>query len=126
MKKFKNILLIVLVIILCMKFIPFGSYNYKNESMSSSLKIPKLSFFDKECCMYASTFKSFRSKYILKKELDKIMNNYEKVNCNSNVYYYDKENNVTISEYGIDGGILINRYYIVYDKGSLLGECKEE
>ncbi len=112
-----SLLTILIAIIVIIKFIPFGTIKYKNEKMQSSLIIPKLSSFDYECCMFSANFKSFRSQYILKKELDKIMANYEKKTCNSKDYYYDAENDITITEYGVQGGFPMNKFYIVYDKG---------
>lgn len=86
--------------------------------MASILKIPRLSIFDEECCMFSAKFKSFRSSYSLKKELDDIMKSYEKTICDSKTYYYDKKHNITISDYGVESGIFINYFYIVYDKGN--------
>ena len=122
MKKNQKIILISLLIIIAfliigIKFIPFGTIKYKNENMASTLIIPKLSIFDDECCMFSANFKSFRSQYVLKKELAKIMDNYEKKTCNSKTYYYDLENDITITEYGVQGGFPMNKFYIVYDKG---------
>ncbi len=122
MKKSQKITLISLLIItvffiIGIKFIPFGTVKYKNEKMVSTLIIPKLSSFDYECCMFSANFKSFRSQYILKKELAKIMDNYEKKTCDSKTYYYDLENDITITEYGVQGGFPMNKFYIVYDKG---------
>lgn len=119
------ILIVLLLCILTIKFIPFGSTNYKNDDMQSSLTIPKLSTFKEECCMFSSTFKSFRSTYILKKELDSIMKKYDKKICNSKTYYYDKENDITITEYGVKFGFIMNSFYIVYDKGNTAEDaCK--
>src|SRR5574344_2520856 len=122
MKKYSNvfimIILIIVVIILGIKFIPFGYHNYKNEKMMSSLTIPKLSVFDKECCMFSASFKSYRSVYSLKNELDNIMKKYDKISCNSKTYYYDKKNDITISDYGVESGIIVNTFFITYDKGN--------
>lgn len=122
MKKNQKIILISLLIVITVfvigvKFISFGTVKYKNEKMASTLIIPKLSSFDFECCMFSANFKSFRSQYILKKELAKIMANYEKKTCDSKTYYYDSENDITITEYGVRGGFPMNKFYIVYDKG---------
>lgn len=125
-KSIKFVLVIILsIIILCVigiKFIPFGNKSYKNDKiMAPSLIIPKLSIFEEECCMFSASFKSFRSKSSLEKELDKIMKNYEKKTCNSKIYYYDKENDITITDYGFEQGFFMNKFYIVYDKGNY--EC---
>ena len=65
--------------------------------MSSTLTIPRLSFFKEECCMFSATFISFRSKDSLQKELDKIVEKYEKKTCNNKTIYYDSINEITIS-----------------------------
>lgn len=112
-----SLLIVITVFVIGVKLLPFGTVKYKNEKMASTLIVPKLSSFDFECCMFSANFKSFRSQYILKKELAKIMDNYEKKTCNSKTYYYDSENDITITEYGVQSGFPMNKFYIVYDKG---------
>lgn len=74
--------------------------------------------------MFYVSFKSFRSIYILDKELDTIMNRYEKKTCGDRIYYYNKVNDITISEYGILVGFPLNKFYIVYEFGELSkNEC---
>lgn len=125
MKKSKTylgcVLITIIIFVMGIKFVPFGSKNYKNDKMASTLTIPKLSIFDEECCMFSANFKSFRSKYSLEKELNRIMGNYEKKVCEDKTYYYDKENDITITEYGVKIGFIMNSFYIVYDKGNF--EC---
>lgn len=114
MKK-KLLLIIILIIyflILIIKFFPFGTEFSKDTS--GRLTIPKLSTFEEECCMFSAHYKSIRSKYIIQKELDKTMKNYKK--CNRG--YYDEENDISITEYGVERGIIFNHFYIVYDKGN--------
>ena len=77
------IIIILIAVLIGIKFIPFGYHEYQDKKMMSNLTIPKLSVFDEECCMFSANFKSFRSVYSLKKELNNIMNNYEKISCNS-------------------------------------------
>ena len=91
-----SLLTILIAIIVIIKFIPFGTIKYKNEKMQSSLIIPKLSSFDYECCMFSANFKSFRSQYILKKELDKAIKNMKPLNIGGFVNKLeknDKDNN---------------------------------
>lgn len=122
-KKIIIVLTVLIIIISCLKFIPFGVKEAMMPTTSVTLKVPKMSFLESECCMYSVTFKSFRSRYILQKELDNIMNKYEKISCNNKNYYYDKENDITISEYDVKQGFIINKFYIVYVKGNY---CKED
>ncbi len=117
-------IVILILIIIGIKFIPFGSKSYSNEKMSSTLTIPRLSFFKEECCMFSATFISFRSKDSLQKELDKIVEKYEKKTCNNKTIYYDSINEITIYEYGVKEGLLFNTYYINYDKVNISNdEC---
>lgn len=122
-KKIIIILIVIIILINCLKFIPFGVKEEMMPTTSITLKVPKMSLLESECCMYSATFKSFRSRYMLQKELDNIMNKYKKVSCNNKTYYYDEEKDITISEYGVKQGFIINKFYIVYDKGNY---CKEE
>lgn len=121
MKKNIKIILIIglvlLVILLGMKFVPFGLKNYQIKELSSSLQLPRLSFFKEETGEYVATFKTIKSKYILKKELDKIMDNFEERICHYDTYYYDEKNDVTIEKYEINSGILFNEFSISYGKG---------
>ena len=116
MKKYiKLIIIIILIAVLIgIKFIPFGYHEYQDKKMMSNLTIPKLSVFDEECCMFSANFKSFRSVYSLKKELNNIMNNYEKISCNSRTYYYDRKNDITITDYGVQSGFIINSFFICH------------
>ena len=62
--------------------------------------------------------------YILDKELDRIMNRYEKKTFGDRIYYYNKVNDIIISEYGILVGFPLNKFYIVYEFGELSkNEC---
>ncbi|MEG2028333.1 MAG: hypothetical protein RR050_00475 [Bacilli bacterium] len=122
MKKYSKLfILIVLIIVITLigvKFIPFGNHLYKNKEMASNLIIPRLSIFDEECCMFSANFKSFRSVQSLKNELNNIMKKYDKIFCNSKTYYYDKNSNITITNYGVKLGFIINSFFITYDKGN--------
>lgn len=121
-----TILIFLLIIILSIKFIPFGSKNINMPNSLVNLKVPRLSFFKEECCMFSLTFKSFKSIFTLKLELNNIMNKYEKMTCNNKTYYYDEKNNITISEYGVNYGFILNEFYITYDKGKRdLNECSK-
>lgn len=84
---------------------------------SATLNVPKFSIYKEECCMYSVTFKSFQNIELLKKELNKIMKDYEKIESNGKTYYYDKEHDLTITEYGTNKGWFLNEFYIVFDKG---------
>ncbi|MDD2377710.1 MAG: hypothetical protein PHD10_02745 [Bacilli bacterium] len=121
MKK-KNIIILTIILLIGifigLKYIPFGTTKYNMPNSNVELKVPKLSSFEEECCMFSATFKSFRSKSSLQRELDKIMNSYEKKICNNRTIYYNEKQDITITEYGVKRGILLNTFYVTYDKGS--------
>lgn len=110
-------ILILVLLILCLKYISFGITTYEMPNSGITLEIPKLSIFKEECCMYSASFKTFRSKSVVQKELDNIINKYEKKICNHRIIYYDKKHDITITEYGVESGKLMTNFYIVYDKG---------
>lgn len=125
MKKiFIIVTLIIFISIIFIKYIPFGYTTFKSDDIyAKELIVPKMSHFEEECCMFSANFKSFRSKIVLEKELNRIMKNYDERKCNDNIYYYDKKNNITITEYGVERTGLLNRIYIVYDIGDIYNEC---
>lgn len=123
-KKIIIVLAVLIVLILGIKFIPFGTKNNFMGASLVNLEIPKLSSIKSECCMYSATFKTFRGTSVIKKELDSIMAKYEKTTCEGKTYYYNKEENVTISEYGVKSGLLQNTFYINYSKGNYCDEVK--
>lgn len=110
-----SIICLILAIIL---MIPYGITNYQSEASGKILDIPKLSKLSEECCMYSATFKSPRSYSSLKSELEKIMDSYEKLNCEGKEYYYNKEEDFTITEYGLQRGFVFNSFYITYGAGN--------
>ena len=105
-----TILSIIIILTLCLKFIPFGTRKNIGPNSSVYLTVPKLSIFTEECCMFSSSFKSFSSTFTLQYELDNIMNKYEKYQCNNKTLYYDKINDITISEYGVEFRFPFNNF----------------
>lgn len=111
---------ILIVAILIVKFIPFGSKYYKN----SKLEIPKLSFDIKIEEDKSIIFKTFRSKKIIKMELTGIFNEHQKYLCNNKYYYYDNKNDITIIDFNISNSSIFNKVEIKYRKGKLTNvEC---
>ena len=70
---------------------------------SQEMFIPKYSYFKSDCCMYAATFHSFRSKNTLQKEIDDYMKDFE---------YFEDEHT-----YGYKKGDLFIQNYEVQDLG---------
>ncbi|MDD2435564.1 MAG: hypothetical protein PHO63_04845 [Bacilli bacterium] len=117
----KNIMMFIIILLIglfvSLKFIPFGTTAYTSKQTNATLEIPKLSVFEKECCMFSATFKTFSSKLNIQSELNTIMKKYEKRTCNNKTIYYDKKHNITITEYGVKYGLIMNTFFITYDKG---------
>lgn len=111
------ILGVIILSIICLKSIPYGTTTYKMPNSGIYLKAPKFSMFKEECCMFSSSFQSLRSKFLLEVELERMMNDYEKIVCHNQDVYYDKNTNITITDYGVKSGLLFNEFYITYDKG---------
>lgn len=112
-KKTKFILKCILSIILCIilfKFIPFG-YNIEhirythNENKLINLGVPKFSFLRKYN-ENSYSYKSFRDKSVLKKEIKNYVNTLKHVSCYDTTYFYDEDANVTIIDYGVKGNII--------------------
>jgi hypothetical protein len=116
-KKIIIILLIIIALLAVFKFVPLGSTKYTIPDYSVTLEIPKLSTFKEVCCMFSASFSSFRSAFIIQKELDSIMSKYERMTCHNKTYYYDKKNDITISDYTVKHGLIKNTFFIIYNKG---------
>lgn len=106
------------LVVAILLMLPFGITKYKSEASGKILDIPKFSKLSEECCMYSATFTSMRSYSSLKIELERIMKNYEKLNCDGKEYYYNKDENYTITEYGVKRGLIFNSFYITYGNGN--------
>ena len=125
MKKVFIILGILIVVILVLKFYQFGSKRAMMGASLIELDVPKLSTLDNECCTYKAEFKSFRSTVSLKKELEKNIKNNYKLECNNGKYHYSIKDDVTIKDYGVKSGFIMNYFYIEYEKGNLCFEVFE-
>ena len=125
-KVFLKIIIVYIILISIIAFLKFYPLGTKNAMMGASLielEIPKLSTLESECCMYNATFKSFRSVFSLKKELDKIVKENYKLECNEGKYHYSIKDDITITRYGVREGLIMNSFFIEYEKGNL---CSEE
>lgn len=98
--------------------LPFGITKYKSEASGKVLDIPKFSILSEECCMYSATFNSMRSYSSLKIEFERMVKNYEKLNCDGKDYYYNKDADYTITEFGVKRGLIFNKFYITYGSGN--------
>lgn len=119
--KSRKILIFISIFCLILAFflvIPYGTTNYKSEASGKILEIPKFSKLSEECCMYGTTFTSIRSYSSLKNELEKIISKYEKLNCDGKEYFYNKEEDFTITEYEVKRGLIFNKFFITYGNGN--------
>lgn len=122
----------VLVFTICIiKIFPFGNKKYINLNNSFSIELPKFSF-DIETTENSITFKNFRSKNILKTELNRMLSNTQKYLCKNKFYYYDENNNLTFMDYKFSNESIFNKIEIEYYKGifsnnecGIVGDYKE-
>lgn len=120
-KKRKSVLIVLAILCLLTAIllkIPYGITTYKSGASNRVLDIPKLMKLKEECCNYSATFSSPRSIGALRKDVEKIINSYEKLNCDGKNYYYNSKENFTITEYSIERGIILNKVHFVYGVGN--------
>lgn len=130
MKKIKFILSFIIFLVIALvilRNIPFGSrtiYIYfdlaDNSERTVEIQIPVLSI-DTQNNAYEISVMSFSSKWVVEKEMDKILSAYTKVTCNDKDYYYDKDYDFTITEYEIDNQYLYSTINYKYEFGNHCG-----
>ena len=131
MKK-KHVIIIIVILLLIsgivfIKFFPLGNSKYYIEQ-EKYLNIPKLSFLEKTDKENKIVFKTFQSEGAIIDDFDKSIKNYKKKTCHLKEYYYDKENDIMILEYGVlkDSSLFTNKFYIKYDIGNYSNDiCNE-
>lgn len=143
--KFKIIktILIVGVVLLGITFvlknIPFGEKKYYITE-ERYMNVPRFSFLEKnECtsdykrwfdrgtygedydslCINKASFKSLSSKWILELSIPEMLDGYSKRLCNNSHYLYDNGEYITITDYGVEKGFLVNTYYVNYVIGEI-------
>ncbi|MDD3409123.1 MAG: helix-turn-helix transcriptional regulator [Methanobacteriaceae archaeon] len=101
-----SIVIIVLIIGL-FKNISFGYdlKKYESEEKSIELGIPKFSFMNKNNDESYS-FKNLRSSHVVKGEFKEYLKTLEYLSCNDTIYYYDKDNNISIIDYKVKDNFL--------------------
>ena len=113
-----GVVVFILLIVICFKFFSFGTQIYNGDNFE--LKVPFYSkIFDttKSNDEYVLTFRTFLSKSAILNKTNNILNEYEKYTCQNNVFYYDKENDITIKEIEIVNKPFINEYSITISNG---------
>lgn len=117
-RRFLIIMAISCILLAVLLIIPYGVATYKSGASNRVLEIPKFMKLKEECCNYTAIFSSPRSAWALKKDLEKIIKSYELLNCDGKNYYYNAKENYTITEYGVEKGIFLNRVYFTYGIGN--------
>ena len=100
-RKILIIVVVLLVLYLIFRIIPFGftkksfTYDLSDGKQTVILGVPRLSFLGRENDRSYS-YKNVRGNNVLKKEVKDFLNTLEKIECNDTTYYYDKDNNFTV------------------------------
>ncbi len=97
---------------------PYGVSTHLSEASKKRLDVPKFMKLSEECCNYNAIFSGPRSYDSLKKEMEKIISQYEILDCDGKHYYYNREQDYTITEYGFIRGKIFNKVYINYGIGN--------
>ena len=113
-----SILVGLVLVFIGIKFIPFGTKEATMGANIQKIEVPALSSLESECCTYEATFKTFRGKNSIQKELDNMVDNYMKIDCNGKNAYYDMTHNVTIFEYEVKASGLFTKFTIKYNIGN--------
>lgn len=128
MKKFLLWLSIIFIIavIICIKNIQFGYH--LNSKTKTNILIPNMSFLETETeiddDLYYAEFKSFSSLLLLKSQLSYITKDLDSYYCNNTNYYYQSNDDVTITDYGVKLGFPLNTFYFTYHIGRYFkSEC---
>ena len=114
-KLFYSICIFIFIFIfIYFKFFSFHAQIYKVDDFE--LKLPfysKIYDTSKSNDEYVLTFKTFLSKDTILNKINDILNEYEEYICQNQVFYYDKDNDITIKEIKIDKDLFINEYSII-------------
>jgi len=135
-KKKKNKLIICLislvVIIICITFknLTLGykikPVNYSHSNRTINLGIPKTSFMTKHNDKSYS-FKNLRNSSIVENEIKRYLKTLTYSVCNDTIYYYNQEDNFSITNYSVKNHILYNTisYQIVDNDYCFIQTLKE-
>ena len=103
------IIILIVIFIILFKFVSFGysvkHINYSNDDKLINLGVPKFSFLMQNNENNYS-FKSFRGKNVLEKEIKDYLRTLNCVSCKNTVYYYDESADITIVSYSVISNIL--------------------
>ena len=118
-KLLRALVIILVVMLIGVKFLPFGTRKFESETTGKTFAVPSLATPSGECCMYAATFKTLRGVWSLGKDVERILaRDYEeKVCANGAKVYYDETQDVTVRSYSVRLGFPMNEVVISYDLG---------
>lgn len=110
------IIIVLAVLFLLFLEIPFGKTIYITKENNTVLEIPNFTKFKGEKTNEVK-FTSIKSKWALQKDINKILDRYQKIACDNTTYYYNEEKDYTISKYVINKKWL-NEITITYALGN--------
>lgn len=116
------ILFYLLLASLVILMLPLGKTTFESYSTEKKIEVPLLSIYKEEYGMYHIHFYNIRSVYSLQKEMKKIVSEYEEMNCNNQVKYYNAKEDYTMEEYQVEDGFFFNKISITYRKGNSCAE----
>ena len=118
-KTIKIVILLVIIAGLGVMLLPLGSVEYKDPEMTGTLRVPSFAMFEGECCMYSASFKSIRTAWALKREFEKIKDEYYvgKVCADGRKIYVDEKNHVIMESYYVEAGFPFNKFSVTYRQG---------
>lgn len=117
---FITIFILILFTFIYFKFFSFHIQVYNENDFK--LKLPFYSIIYKTAKSeddYVLTFKTLLSKSILSKKFNSILNEYEEYICQNQLFYYDKDNDITIEKIDIGSKKFINQYSITLSNGKI-------
>ncbi len=107
-----NILVIFIVLLVFFEYFPFGIKNYKING--KNIQIPRMTFVEKKD-KNEIKLNSFRDSSSLKSDIKSILKQYQIINENNKIYYYDIKQNLLIKQYSLKKGFLMNKIIIKYE-----------
>lgn len=122
MKKiFYSICIFIFIFIFILIYFKFFSFHTQiHKVVDFELKLPfysKIYHTSKSNDEYVLTFKTFLSKDVILNKINDILNEYEEYICQNQVFYYDKDNDITIKDVDIGNNEIINKYSVTISKG---------
>ena len=113
---FLRVCLVIIGVVLILLFIPFGNESYAFDE-THTIEVPKLSIAPSKVNDYTIIFYNVRTVFALTKDVEQMLGNLEERNCNDTVYYYDRKQDYTITNYNLVDAFVLNRIEFNYTLG---------